>query len=121
MYADDAVIYIHAKTRQYVLHTLTAAMSSISDWLMQACLTLNISKTPFMDFLISKMEVRHPDIFAKGKNLQIVSDIKHLGIPIDLHLTFEKQVEDVISTAKLNLRHFLFLGIDYQQMLPSCT
>lgn len=58
-----------------------------------------------MYFSISKNDVHHPDVFVKGEKLQIVSDIKYLGINIDSHLTFTKQVKKVVNTAKLYLRN----------------
>ncbi len=44
MYADDAVIFTHAKNYQEIAFTLTSAMAHIDDWLTKSCLYLNIKK-----------------------------------------------------------------------------
>ncbi len=38
MYADDAVIFTHAKNYQEIASTLTSAMAHIDDWLTKSCL-----------------------------------------------------------------------------------
>ncbi len=50
MYADDTVLYTHAKTAELAAKKLTAAMERITEWLDQSCLSLNISKTKGMFF-----------------------------------------------------------------------
>ncbi len=44
MYADDTVLYTHAKTAELAARNLTVAMERITEWLDQSCLSLNISK-----------------------------------------------------------------------------
>ena len=88
MYADDTVIYVHAKRRQQVAYKLTAALSAISNWLEHSCLTLNISKTACMYFSIKRKEVHQPNIIVQSVKLQVVSDFKYLGVVIDSQLTF---------------------------------
>jgi len=40
MYSDDTVIYVHGKTNEHkVAQKLGVAMSTISDWFTQCCLT----------------------------------------------------------------------------------
>ena len=52
MYADDAVIYVHAKTSQKAVVVLRGAMEKLSDWMVQSCWTLNLNKTVSMFFSI---------------------------------------------------------------------
>ena len=56
-----------------------------------------------MYLTICMKEFHHPDILIKGWAPNC------LGVIIDSNLTFEKQVEEVISTVKLNLRYFYFI------------
>lgn len=44
MYADDAVIFIPAKSTQEASSTLTTALENIQQWLMNSCLLLNKKK-----------------------------------------------------------------------------
>lgn len=45
MYADDVVIYTQATSTQQVSADLTAALSSVHNWLNDSCLMPNTSKT----------------------------------------------------------------------------
>lgn len=44
MYADDAVIYTHARSVKEAASTLTSAMEQVNDWLFKSCLLLNSKK-----------------------------------------------------------------------------
>ena len=50
MYADDTVLYVHAKSKEQAATKLTEALVHISDWLKRSCLHLNINKTVCMIF-----------------------------------------------------------------------
>ena len=91
MYADDTVIYTHAKTREQAAAKLTAVLTKVSDWLTLSCLTLNVSKTVGMYFSIKRNITQHqPDICFLGEVIHIVDHFKYLGIIIDSNLSFKK-------------------------------
>ena len=50
MYADDTVVYTHAKTAELAAAKLTIALERITHWLDQSCLSLNVNKTKGMFF-----------------------------------------------------------------------
>ena len=56
MYADDTVLYVHAKNKQQAAHKLTAAMVHVSNWLDNSCLHLNTSKTVCMFFFLANQQ-----------------------------------------------------------------
>ncbi len=66
MYADDTVVYTHAKTKEQAAIKLTAALNKVSDWLCHSCLSLNTSKTVGIYFSIKKVDEHCPDILVKG-------------------------------------------------------
>ncbi len=55
MYADDATIHLHAKSKKQAAEELSAAMVNITNWLEKSCLHLNISKTVFMFYFFFKV------------------------------------------------------------------
>ncbi len=50
-----------------------------------------------------------PNINVSGERLQVVSDLKYLGIIIDANLSFKKQVKNVTNVIKFNLMNFRFI------------
>ena len=45
MYADDTVIYIHAKTKEQAASKLSEKMMNVNKWLDDSHLFLNLKKT----------------------------------------------------------------------------
>lgn len=45
MYADDTVLFTHARTKELAASKLSSTMVKVSDWLNESCLSLNVSKT----------------------------------------------------------------------------
>ncbi len=108
MYVDDTVIFAYGEDRHEVAANLTSALAKISDWLVEPCLTLNVSKTACMYFYIRE-NGSQPDVFVKRDGIQTVSYFKYLGILIDSQLSFKKHVKQVCNTVKFNLRNFRFI------------
>lgn len=48
MYADDAVLYVHAKDKKQAVQEPTDAMANMYNWFEKSQLYLNISKTGCM-------------------------------------------------------------------------
>ena len=89
MYADDTVLYVHAKSKQQAASKLTEALVHVSDWLKRSRLHLNINKTVCM-FFSQKSSAQQANVFIEGQKLLVVSDFKYLGIILDSNLTFKK-------------------------------
>ena len=118
MYADDTVLYVHAKTRQQAALKLTSALNKVSDWLTYNCLTLNVSKTVAMYFSIKRGDVnQQPDIFVKGEGIKTVDNFKYLGVIIDSNLSFKKQIKKTSKCVRASLANFRH--IRHQLPLPA--
>ena len=85
MYADDTVLYIHAKNKQQAAYKLTAAMVLVSDWLGNSCLP----------------SFSHGNL--QRLNNKVVSVFRYLGIILDLNLSIKKHVKKVANAIKFNL------------------
>lgn len=105
MYADDTVVYTHAKTAELAAAKLTAALDRIQHWLDQSCLSLNVSKTKGMFFSKTKVQPM-VDILIKGERIDIVTNFKYLGVTLDSNLNFKKHVKTMVKSIKYNLANF---------------
>ncbi len=92
MYADDTVLFVHARTKELVASKLTSAMVEVLNWLNKSRLSLNVSKTVCMYFTAGKHNSVNPDIVFNVEAIKCVTHVKYLGIIIDQHLFFKKQV-----------------------------
>lgn len=108
LYADDTVMYVHARTNQLAAAKLTSALEQISKWLNCSCLQLNLKKTVGMFFTKRQCNIL-PTITISGHNIDIVSEVKYLGIVIDSNLTFKKHIKKVSQRVRFSLANFKYI------------
>ena len=108
LYADDTVMYVHAKTKQLAAAKLTSALEQISKWLNCSCLQLNLKKTVGMFFTKRQCNIAS-NITISGHNIDIVSEVKYLGITIDSNLTFKKHIKKVSQRIRFSLANFKYI------------
>lgn len=106
MYADDTVVYTHAKTAELAAAKLTIALERITHWLDQSCLSLNVNKTKGMFFSKTMVQPPNTDILIKGEKIDIITDFKYLGVTLDPNLNFKKHVKKTVKIIKYNLANF---------------
>lgn len=87
-------------------------MNSVTTWLQENCLQLNVSKTVGMYFTKTNKESNNPDIYVSGQSLQIVTQYKYLGLKIDSQLTFKAHIESISKKVKMNLATFRVIRND---------
>ena len=77
MYADDTVIYVHAKTKAQAAAKLSDTMVSLSLAAASWQLHLNVKKTVCMFFLEKSNTVSHcePNVCVSGEVIQTVTVI----------------------------------------------
>lgn len=109
MYADDAVLYVHAKNKKQAAQELTVAMDNVYNWLESSQLQLNISKTVCMYFSKKTNTDSDPNILIQGKKMEVVQEFKYLGITIDSQLGFKQHVKRIVNRMKFNLSNFRFI------------
>ena len=93
LYADDTVLYTHAKSAQLAAEKLASALDGVVEWLDQSCLTLNVSKTKGMFFSKTKLHTPGVNICIKGEQIETVTEFKYLGVTLDSHLNFKKHIK----------------------------
>lgn len=97
MFADDAVIYYGGKNQEMVSNKINSDLENMVQWLNKNKLKLNINKTKAM--LVGKKLVRNEwvnngfDIKIQNNVIEIVTEIKYLGVIIVPDLKFDKHVD----------------------------
>ena len=101
-YADDSPLLCripHPRDRSSVAASLNEDLAVISDWCSRWGMLVNPSKTRGM--LISRsrtVEPLFPDLMIDGSVVEMVSELKILGVILDSKLMFEKQVRAIAAT-----------------------
>lgn len=106
MYADDAVIFTHAKNPQEASQILTSAMTNVQNWVKASCLQLNAKKTVCMVFSKRPSELQQSNVFLNGVELSLVKEFKYLGLTLDPNLTFKKHIRRITHTVNFNVQNF---------------
>ena len=104
-YADDSTLLCripHPRDRSSVAASLNDDLAVISDWCSRWGMLANPSKTKGM--LISRMvEPLFPDLVIDGSVVEMVLELKILGVILDSKLTFENQVRAIAATASMRV------------------
>ena len=106
-YADDSTLLCripHPRDRSSVAASLNDDLAVISDWCSRWGMLFNPSKTRGM--LISRsrtVEPLFPDLLIDGSVVEMVSELKILGVIIDSKLSFEKQVRAIAASASMRV------------------
>lgn len=108
MYADDTVVFASATTPQLAAKTLSEEMSGVSPWLRNKHLTLNYKKTVSMCFSIKRKANGNSRVKSDEIEIEIdlVEELKFLGVILDSGLKFNRHVEKLCKTVKTNLNCF---------------
>ena len=94
LFADDTLIYMEGKDINKVIIHINEELKHVSSWLNNNKLKLNINKTKAMYIFPSQKIIEsNIKIMMNSHDLEMVTEIKYLGIIIDNKLKFDKHVE----------------------------
>ena len=107
-YADDSTLLCmipHSRDRSSVAASLNGDLAVISDWCSNRWgMLVNPSKTRGMLISHSRtVEPLFPDLLIDGSVVEMVSELKILGVIIDSKLSFEKQVRAIAASASMRV------------------
>ena len=98
-YADDSTLFCRTPRPRDRGSLLSDDLAVINDW-FSSRVCLNPSKTKGMLISCSRMvEPLFPDLVIDGFVVEIVLDLKILGVILDSKLAFEKQVRAIATSA----------------------
>ena len=106
-YADDSTLLCripHPRDRSCVAASFNDDLAVVSDWCSSWGMLVNPSKTRGM--LISRsrtVELLFPDLVIDGSVVEMVTELKILGVILDSKLTFEKQFGTIAATASIRV------------------
>ena len=109
MYADDTVLYFHHKNLGEIERTITNDLKILSRWLRDNELLLNtkVGKTEVMLFgtkaRLSK-EKNPINIPYEGRNVNVTTSYKYLGVQLDPSLTMDDHFKSVCKKVSTRLR-----------------
>ncbi len=99
MYADDTAVFYFAKGVDELVVSIQYDMQSISYWMKQNRLSLNVSKTKFM-LIGSKQKIIRAGnigISLNGEMVESVQTFKYLGMILDQQLHFHPHIEQIVN------------------------
>ena len=106
-YADDAVIYVSAKTIKEAKRQLQKCINAVEYWYTENKLKVNVSKTEVMIFgtprKIANITNENFCIKFMGTKLRVVKHFKYLGIELDQGLSWNTHCEKMASKVGLKL------------------
>lgn len=107
-YADDTAVVFTGQSWDSVFMKAETGLTSVSEWLMNNLLTLNVSKTNYICFSINKktqpssnykLKIHHcsgnDTKHCNCDTLSRVNSTKYLGLVVDQHLSWDEQIEYV--------------------------
>ena len=99
MFADDTNIFASAKTKRELYDSVGVELGKLSDWFAHNKLTLNYSKTEYIDFSKPVVGLSRDNFFLKidGNLIQKVNESKFLGVIIDKDLSWRGHIANVRS------------------------
>ena len=95
-FADDTAILCHAKNEANLQLIAEDTLNKIDQYMKQNRLTLNEKKTELMVFRNGKLPIIETVDF-KGNRLEASEKCRYLGVIIDRELTYQNQLNKVIS------------------------
>jgi hypothetical protein len=119
-YADDSNIVSRNKSGDSLEANAFVDMGMIQQWLDEHCLSCNYTKTNFLLFRAPNKPNIHPSLFMADTEIDRVSEVKFLGIMVDEHLSWNRQVDECcrkLSSAVFALRSLARECNDRQALL----
>ena len=91
LFADDTVIYNSNTNPETLEKELQEDLTSVSNWLNNNELTINIKKSKVVTFNTRTKKMGNINLQINGQNLDVVDSYKYLGLIIDETITVVKK------------------------------
>jgi exonuclease III len=116
MYADDTSVTVCADDAEKAILDMNLVLAKIEDWLKFNKIAINVKKCKYMilDFNIKEKPINK--IKMCNSELELVNEIKYLGVVLDSKIKFNAHADEVIK--KLN-KKLGFLRRNRYKLTPS--
>jgi hypothetical protein len=110
LFADDSLLYVECDDVNQGLRLINEDLERIYDYLCFNKLALNVKKIKGMIITKKNLENMLNVIHVKNEAIEIVEEIKYLGIIIDNKLNFKSHLEYVMT--KMNKKYHMIRRIE---------
>ena len=93
LYADDTDMFMSSKDFSELQNVVNENLASISDWLQANRLSINVKKTNIMIWTPKSKSLPNIDIKMDGQSIDVVNEIKFLGVILDDKLSWSKHIQ----------------------------
>lgn len=100
-YSDDGVILAAGKDLKMLCSRMNMATKIAQQWCKKRGLNLNPDKTKVVLFTKKRKNKELPPIVIDGKTLEVVREIKYLGVTVDDKLLFNSHISQQCTKAKI--------------------
>ena len=101
LFADDTLVYLTVRSEEDA-RCLQDDLDRIEDWVKRWMMEFNPTKCQVLRVARSRQVINHQYSLC-GKNLEICSSTKYLGITVSSNLSWNKQVDEVCAKANSTL------------------
>ena len=105
LFADDTNIYYDSEDLIELEKTVNNELRKLSQWLNINRLALNVSKTNFVIFRAKKKVYHNVTLILNRKAIEQKDHVKYLGVLMDEHLNWKKQIANVTKKNKQRNRN----------------
>ena len=95
LFADDTNIYYDSDDLLDIEKTVNRELRKLSQWLNVNRLALNVGKTNFVIFRANKRIYHNVTLILNRKAIEQKDHVKYLGVLMDEHLNWKKQIANV--------------------------
>ena len=95
LFADDTNIYYDSEDLIELEKTVNQELRKLSQWLNINRLALNVGKTNFVIFRANKKVYHNVTLILNRKAIEQKDHVKYLGVLMDEHLNWKKQIANV--------------------------
>ena len=103
LFADDCVLYSRVDSDEDHSERLCHAVRGVEEWCDKWLMKLNVKKCAVMR-VSRRKEVKEPCYVIGAEKVEVVDEYKYLGVKLTSTLSWNNQVESVLSKANKNLR-----------------
>lgn len=95
LFADDALIYTIEYSSIEINNKLNEQIVRVEEWLRRNKLSVNVDKTKVMLLrgIRKKTKENYIKVMLQNKVLEVVSEVKYLGVTIDKNLNFSAHID----------------------------
>ena len=95
LFADDTNLFISHKNPDFLISTLNCELIKLSTWFRASRLSLNLTKTNFMEFRPRQKKSSNFNVVIDEKTIAQVNETVFLGVILDDNLTWKSHISSV--------------------------